>query len=61
MRVQAAAYKGNANIVGFVIGEGEERLRGLSVDELDAEDFGGREGSCYADIELGGLGGLVDG
>ena len=52
-RVQAAADERDADVRGFVVGEGEQGLRRLAVDELDAEDFGLREGGRDLDVEVG--------
>lgn len=53
---EGAADEDDGHGVGFVVGDGEDGLGGLAVDEFDAEDFGGGEGGGDFDGEIGGLG-----
>lgn len=56
---EGAADEDDGYGFGLFVGDGEDGLGGLAVDELDAEDFGGGEGGGDFDGEVGGLG-LVD-
>ena len=53
--VKTAPHKRDANVVGLVVGKGEQGLRRLAVDELDTEDFGLGKGGRDLNLEVGGL------
>lgn len=44
----------------LLVGDGEHGLGGVAVDELNAEDFGGGEGGCNGDGEIGALRWIFD-
>lgn len=59
-RPQTSTHELDGNWVGFFIGEGEESLGLLAVDELDAEDLGVGEGGVNGDGDGRRLGGVLD-
>ena len=57
---QAAADELDSNRIGLFIGEGEDRLSLLAIDELDAKDFSIWEGGFDSDSDCRSLGRVLD-
>lgn len=59
-RHERAADEGDGHELGLIVVEGEHRLRGVVVDQLDAEDLGVGEGGRDGDLEVRRGAGVFD-
>ncbi len=50
---QTASHKLDGDGFGLLVAEGDDGIRGLSIDQLDAEDLSFGEGSGHSDIQVG--------
>lgn len=59
---ERATNDAHANGLGLVVGDGQTRLGGMTVDQLDAEDLrlGERGGDLDVQVRCLGLGNLLD-